>query len=44
MVVWQNGAPCLEELPAEDLGLVQLHFGFDPVIAHPATHWRNPLN
>jgi hypothetical protein len=44
MVVWQNGSPCLEELPAEDLGLVQLHFGLDPVIAYPDAYWRDPWN
>ncbi|MCW1912376.1 hypothetical protein OJ996_02250 [Luteolibacter sp. GHJ8] len=44
MVVWKNGAPCLEELPAEDLGLVQLQFGLDPVLAYPDTAWQNPLN
>ncbi len=44
MVIWQNGSPRLEELPAEDLGLVQLNFGLDPVIAYPDIYWKNPLN
>lgn len=44
MVVWLDGKPCLEELPAEDLGLVQLSFGLDPVIAYPETYWKNPLD
>ncbi|WP_035604514.1 hypothetical protein [Haloferula sp. BvORR071] len=44
MVVWQNGVPCLEELPAEELGLVQLNFGLQPVIAYPDTLWKDPWN
>ena len=44
MLVWQDGVPRLEELPAEDLGLVELQFGLEPVIAYPDAFWRDPWN